>query len=73
MSLVKSVKVVTVVPDSLRHQQCYNFRKKQLETLSGLELASIPGASMFLIPPGAPCRGVNYTHLRARWGCPLLI
>ena len=29
--LAKSVKVIMVVPVSLRHQQWYNFRKKQLE------------------------------------------
>ena len=50
--LVKSVKVVMVVLVSLRHQQCYNVRKINWKTLSGLELASIPGAPLFLIPWG---------------------
>jgi len=55
--LVKSVKVVMVVPLRLRHQQCYNFRKKTTgKLLSELELASIPGASLFLIPLGPPVK-----------------
>jgi len=71
--LFKSVKVVVmVVPVSLRHQQCYNFRKKQLENPKW-NGAGVYTWGFTVYPPEAPCKGVNYTCLRARGRCPLLI
>ena len=67
-SLVKSAKVVMVISVSLPHQQCYNFRKIQQETLSGLELSFIWGASLFLFPLGPPVK-VCTTHLWGPQGC----
>ena len=69
--LVKSVKVVMLVPVSLRHQQCHNFRKKQLENWTGAGVYTWGFTVSF--PLGAPGIGVNYTCLRARGQCPLLI
>jgi len=71
--LVKSVKVVMVVPVSLRHQQCYNFRKKQLEHSKWTGAGVYTWGFTVSYPPGAPCKGVNYTCLRARGRYPLLI
>ena len=72
--LVKSVKVVmVVVPVSLRHQHYYNFRKKQLENSEWTGAGVYTWGFTVSYLPGAPCKGVNYTCLRARGRCPLLI
>ena len=71
--LVMSVKVVMVVPVSLCHQQCYNFHKKQLENSKWTGAGLYTWGFTVSYPPGAPCKGVNYTYLRARGRCPLLI
>ena len=63
--LVKSVKVVMVVPLSLRHQQCYNFRKKQMENSKWTGAGVYTWGFTVSYPAGAPCKGVNYTCLRA--------
>ena len=72
-ALAKSVKVVIVVPLSLRHQQCYNFRKKQMENSKWTGAGVYTWGFTVSYPAGAPCKGVNYTCLRARGRCPLLI
>ena len=64
--LVKSVKVVMVVPVSLCHQRCYNLRKKQLENSEWTGGDVYTWGFTVSYPLRAPCKGVNYTCLRAR-------
>ena len=53
--LVKSVKVVIVVHVSATSSVIISA-KNNWKTVSGLELASIPGASLFLIPLVPPVK-----------------
>ena len=64
-SLVKSVKLVMAVSVSLHHQQCYNFRKKQLENAKWTGAGVYTWGFTVYYPPGAPCKGVNYTSQKA--------
>jgi hypothetical protein len=59
-----------VISISLHHQQSYNFHKIQQENAKWMLFKC--GASLFLFPPGALCKTVYYTCLRARGPCPLL-
>jgi hypothetical protein len=49
----------------LHHQQCYNFRKIKLENTKWTGAVVYTWGFTVPFPPGAPCRGVNYTSLRA--------
>ena len=71
-SLFKSVKVVMVISVSLHHQQCYNFHKIQQENTKWTGAVIYMKCFTVSFPPGAPCKSVYYTSLRARGPCPLL-